>query len=155
MRVCDTQSGFTLSVLVASAALNVQRNASNSVNVIDAEAIGGCPLLPARRARNQQDAASQSECRCHWCSVNPITRLAPTGTTRGNVTPAGGLNQLTGDGIGQVVGDFGRRFGANQRDGIQLGGSWLRTTAGCFDSSDDCEGAWMCWRVSNSVVKPY
>ena len=82
-------------------------------------------------------------------SVNLITKSAEQGRPTGNFTFARGYDPLAKGGIGNYAGMAGRRFGADQKLGILLGGSYQTTDRG----SNDYESDWNPVTIGTQTVQ--
>ncbi len=82
-------------------------------------------------------------------NVNIVTRTARANQPLLNVTFAGGANQLGGGGLLNVGGNAGKRFGAAQRFGAMVGGTYYKNDR----ASQNIEGDW-CSQTRNCGVAP-
>ncbi|MDX2193277.1 MAG: TonB-dependent receptor [Gemmatimonadales bacterium] len=81
-------------------------------------------------------------------SVNLVTRTAISSKWQFDAAAAGGRNDLTSEPIWNVTGNAGRRFGANDRFGLIVGGTYYETGRGsqniepnwCFQNPGSCRG---------------
>ncbi len=82
-------------------------------------------------------------------NVNLVTRTARAGQTLFNATVAGGQNQLGGGGLLNLGLNAGKRFGASQKFGAMVGGTWYNNQR----ASQNVEGDW-CSQTRNCGVAP-
>lgn len=82
-------------------------------------------------------------------NVNLVTRTARAGQTLFNATAAGGQNQLGGGGLLNLGLNAGKRFGASQKFGAMVGGTWYQNGR----ASQNVEGDW-CSQTRNCGVAP-
>jgi TonB-dependent receptor len=71
-------------------------------------------------------------------NVNIVTRTARPGQRIANLTMAGGQNQLGGGALVNLGGNFGQRFGPDDRFGLMVGGTYYRNDR----ASQNFEGDW-------------
>jgi TonB-dependent receptor len=82
-------------------------------------------------------------------NVNIVTRTARAGQKLLNVTTAGGQNQLGGGALLNLGFNAGQRFGASQKFGAMIGGTYYRNDR----ASQNFEGDW-CSQTRNCGVAP-
>lgn len=81
-------------------------------------------------------------------SINLVTRAARSSKPTVDGTIGAGWNDLNGNGIANVIGNVGQRFGKDQRLGVVAGGTYYRNGRGsegiepnwCFQSPGSCRG---------------
>jgi TonB-dependent receptor len=101
-----------------------------ALDVIPADLLAGIEVSKTLTPDQDADAIGGS--------VNLVTKSPVRGLSLFDLTLAGGYNQLTSDHIQQFAGTFARRFGADEKWGLILGGSWYNTNRG----SDNIEFDW-------------
>lgn len=82
-------------------------------------------------------------------NVNVVTRTARANRPLANVTAAGGQNALGGGALLNLGTNLGKRFGASQKFGVMVGGTYYRNDR----ASQNIEGDW-CSQSRNCGVAP-
>ncbi|MBY0488911.1 MAG: TonB-dependent receptor [Gemmatimonadaceae bacterium] len=82
-------------------------------------------------------------------NVNIVTRTAQANRPLFNVTAAGGQNQLGGGALVNLGLNAGKRFGASQKFGAMIGGTYYRNDR----ASQNIEGDW-CSQTRNCGIAP-